>query len=86
MGLGNSVVVGRGVACEAPSARRAGGNERARQRGRSRARARRCPRKSLLSHQKSTYSTLHGQVSPPTHWTSVSLASFTLDLRIPSLV
>ena len=59
-GLGTSVVVGRGVACEAPSARRAGGNERAQQLGRSRARARRYRRKSQLAQRKSTSSTLHG--------------------------
>ena len=64
-GLGSSVVVGRGVAREAPSARRAGGNERAQHLGRCRARARRCPSKSLLAHQKSTSSPLHGQNSPP---------------------
>ena len=64
-GLGSSGVVGRGVAREAPSARRAGGNARAQHLGRCRARARRCPSKSLLAHQKSTSSPLHGQNSPP---------------------
>ena len=53
-GVGKSVVVGRGVACEAPSARRAGGNALAWQLGRSRAWARRCLSKSQLAHEKST--------------------------------
>ena len=47
-GVSNSVVVRRGVVYEAPSARRAGGNERGRQLGLSRARARSCRRKTLL--------------------------------------
>ena len=85
-GLGNSGVVGRGVACEAPSARRAGGNERARQRGRSPARARRCPSKSLLAHEKSSYSTLHGHNSPPPTGPVSPWPALALVLRIQSLV
>ena len=85
-GVGNSVVVGRGVACEAPSARRAGGNERAWQRGRSRERARRCRSKSHRCIEKSTSSPLHGHSTPPptrpvSPWPPVALV-----LRIQSLV
>ena len=85
-GLGNSVLVRRGVACEVPSARRAGGIERARRRERSRARARRCRSKSHRRSEKSTSSSLHGHSTPPptrpvSPWPPVALV-----LRIQSLV
>ena len=85
-GVGRSVVVGRGVACEAPSARRAGGTERAQLLGRSRARARRYPSKSLLAHQKSTSSPLHGQNSPPPTRPVSLWPPLALVLRIQSLL
>ena len=85
-GVGSSVVVGRGVACEAPSARRAGGIERAQLLGRSRARARRYPSKSLLAHQKSTSSPLHGQNSPPPTRPVSLWPPLALVLRIQSLL
>ena len=75
-GVSNSVLVRRGVVCEAASARRVGGNERARQRGRSLARAHRCRRKSHRRSEKSTVWCFTQTEQPPTHWTSVSLATF----------
>ena len=74
-GVSNSVVVRRGVVYEAPSAQRAGGNERGRQRGLSRARARSCRRKSLLraAEDHVFYGTRTEQ--PLTHQTSVSMTT-----------
>ena len=85
-GVGHSVVVGRGVACEAPSARRAGGTERAQLLGRSRARARRHPSKSQPAHQKITSSPLHGQNSPPPTRPVSLWPPLALVLRIQSLL
>ena len=85
-GGGSSVVVGRGVACEAPSARRAGGIERAQLLGRSRARARRHPSKSQPAHQKITSSPLHGQNSPPPTRPVSLWPPLALVLRIQSLL
>ena len=82
-GVGHSMVVRRGVAREAPSARRAGGNERARQRGLSRARARSCRRKSLLraAEDHVFYGTRTEQ--PLTHQTSVSMATCSTSTEDP---
>ena len=82
-GVSNSVLVRRGVVCEAASARRVGGNERARQRGRSLARAHRCRRKSHRRSEKSTVWCFTQTEQPPTHWTSVSLATFSTSTEDP---
>ena len=82
-GVSNSVVVRRGVVYEAPSARRAGGNERAQQIGLSWARARCCRSKSLLGAAEDhvLYCTRTEQL--PTHQTSVSMATSSTSTKDP---
>ena len=82
-GVRHSVVVRRGVAREAPSARRAGGNERGRQRGLSRARARSCRSKSLLRAARLLQISATRIEQPPIHWTSVSLATSSTSTEDP---